>query len=225
MHVKSWDIGRYCDCYKYKHGLPMTKSNILTDYQLQGGCHSPNTNIHLSVPNQDSERSCICVLEVMYLCVRGHVFVLEVMHLCVRGHAFVCKRSCICVLEVMHLCVRSHVFVCQRSCICVLEVMYLCVRGHVFVCKRYRFCLFLRFSYWILELFRQCDINCFSKLFRQCDINCFSILLPLSTRTNYVLDSSDMKAPCRWVVTCTPLERYQTTTSIISIVTFWGGGS
>jgi hypothetical protein len=32
----------------------------------------------------------ICVLEVMYLCVRGHVFVLEVMYLCVRGHVFVC---------------------------------------------------------------------------------------------------------------------------------------
>jgi len=30
------------------------------------------------------------VLEVMYLCVRGHAFVLEVMHLCVRCHVFVC---------------------------------------------------------------------------------------------------------------------------------------
>ena len=44
------------------------------------------------------QRSCICVLEVMYLCVRGHVFV--------------CQRSCICVLEVMYLCVRGHVFMC-----------------------------------------------------------------------------------------------------------------
>ena len=26
-------------------------------------------------PSKDTERSCICVLEVMYLCVRGHVFV------------------------------------------------------------------------------------------------------------------------------------------------------
>ena len=33
--------------------------------------------------------SCICVLEVMYLCVRGHVFV--------------CQRSCICVLVVLIL--------------------------------------------------------------------------------------------------------------------------
>jgi hypothetical protein len=46
---------------------------------------------------KESERSCICVLEVMYLCVRGHVFV--------------CQRLCICVLEVMYLCVRGHVFV------------------------------------------------------------------------------------------------------------------
>jgi hypothetical protein len=31
------------------------------------------------------------VLEVMFLCVRGHVLcVLEVMYLCVRGHVFVC---------------------------------------------------------------------------------------------------------------------------------------
>ena len=25
--------------------------------------------------SQESERSCICVLEVMYMCVRGHVYV------------------------------------------------------------------------------------------------------------------------------------------------------
>ena len=31
--------------------------------------------IEVSVPSQESERSCICVLEVMYLCVRGLVFV------------------------------------------------------------------------------------------------------------------------------------------------------
>jgi len=30
--------------------------------------------------------------------------------------------------------------------------------GHVFVCKVYRYCLLLRFSYWNLELFRQCGI-------------------------------------------------------------------
>jgi hypothetical protein len=33
--------------------------------------------------------------------------------------------------------------------------MYLCVRGHVFVCSGYRFCLFLQFWYFILELFRK----------------------------------------------------------------------
>ena len=31
--------------------------------------------IEVSVPNQESERSCMCVLDVMYLCVRGHVCV------------------------------------------------------------------------------------------------------------------------------------------------------
>ena len=46
----------------------------------------------------------------------------------------------------------------ERSCICVLEVMYLCVRGHVFICWWYLYCLFLRFVYLILELFRHCDI-------------------------------------------------------------------
>ena len=89
------------------------------------------------------QRSCICVLEVMYLCVRGHVFVCQRSCICVNGHVFVCQRSCICVLAVMYLCVRGHVFVCQRSCIRVLG---------------YRFDLFLRFVYWILDLFRQCGI-------------------------------------------------------------------
>ena len=76
----------------------------------------------MNVPSQESKthvfvcyRSCICVLQVMYLCVTGHVFV--------------CYRSCICVLQVMYLCVTGHVFVCYRSCICVLLVMYLCVTG------------------------------------------------------------------------------------------------
>ena len=67
--------------------------------------------------------------------------------MCVRGHAFVCQRSCICVLEVMHLCVRGHVFVCQRSCICARGV---------------EFASFYDFFYWILGLFRQCDIFCFA---------------------------------------------------------------
>ena len=39
----------------------------------------------------------------------------------------------------------------ERSCICVLGV---CVLG-------YRFCLFLRYFHWILQLFRQCFIFCF----------------------------------------------------------------
>ena len=115
--------------------------------------YAPSTILHLcivfffvypvqvSVQSKGSERSCICVLEIMYLCQRSCICVLEVMYLCVRGHIFVCQRSRICVLEVMYLCVRGHVFVCQRSCFCVLG---------------YRFDLFLRFVYWILDLFRQC---------------------------------------------------------------------
>jgi len=58
---------------------------------------------------------------------------------------YVCKRSCICV--------RGHVFV--------LEVMYLCVRGHVFVLGVLNLPLSMIF-YWILGLFRQCDIFCFA---------------------------------------------------------------
>ena len=103
------------------------------------------------VQSQENEQSCICVLEVMYLCIRGHVFVYQ--------------RSCLCVLEVMYLCIRSHVFVYQRSCICVLEVMSLCIRGHVFVYQRSCICVLgililplYKICYWILELFQQYDI-------------------------------------------------------------------
>jgi len=59
--------------------------------------------------------------------------------------------------------------------ICILRfkwaVMYLyCmveVIGHVFVCIGYRPSLFLRFFYWILELFRQCRIFVFVFSFYQ----------------------------------------------------------
>ena len=40
--------------------------------------------------------------------------------------------------------------------------MYLCLRGHVFVSQGYQCCLFLWFWYFILELFPQCGIFCFS---------------------------------------------------------------
>jgi hypothetical protein len=36
---------------------------------------TPPLFIEVPVPRKKSERSCIYVLEVMYLCVRGHVFV------------------------------------------------------------------------------------------------------------------------------------------------------
>lgn len=55
--------------------------------------------IEVPVPSQGSERSCICVLLIMYLCAVGYVFV--------------CCWSCICVLLVMYLCVVGHVFVCR----------------------------------------------------------------------------------------------------------------
>jgi hypothetical protein len=38
--------------------------------------------------------------------------VLGVMCMCVRGHVYVCEGSCICVLGVMYMCVRCHVYVC-----------------------------------------------------------------------------------------------------------------
>ena len=115
--------------------------------------YAPSTILHLcivfffvypvqvSVQSKGSERSCICVLEIMYLCVRDHVFVCQRSRICVLAVMYLCQRSCICVLEVMYLCVRGHVFVCQRSYICVLAVTYLCVRGHVFVCQRSCICV------------------------------------------------------------------------------------
>jgi hypothetical protein len=32
----------------------------------------------------------VCVLGVMYMCVRSHVYVLGVLYMCVRGHVYVC---------------------------------------------------------------------------------------------------------------------------------------
>ena len=56
-----------------------------------------------SVSSYESEQLpvCICMLGVMYMCVRGHVYVLGVMY-----------RSCICVLGVMYMCARGHAYVC-----------------------------------------------------------------------------------------------------------------
>ena len=48
---------------------------------------------------KENKWSCICVLGVMYVCVRS--------------------QSCICVLGISS----------ERSCICVLGVMYMCVRS------------------------------------------------------------------------------------------------
>ena len=97
------------------------------------------------------------------------------MYLCVWGldDVLVCmgSRSCTCVYEVsiMYLCVwgLDHVLVRvgSRSCTCVygVSIMYLCAWGldHVLVCMGSPLCLFLLFSYLILELFRHCDIFLF----------------------------------------------------------------
>ena len=48
------------------------------------------------------------------MCVRGHICVLEVMYMCVRVGA------------VMYICVRGHVYMCVRGHIYVLEVIYMC---------------------------------------------------------------------------------------------------
>ena len=54
---------------------------------------------------QESELSCICVLEVSVRKVSCHV-------LCVRGISQESELSCICVLEVSARKVSCHVFVC-----------------------------------------------------------------------------------------------------------------
>ena len=100
--------------------------------------------MYMCVRYKESDWSCICVLGVMYMCVRGHV------------HVYVCYGSCICVLDTrsdwscicvldtrrvmghVYVCyiqgVIGHVYVCKGSCICVLGVTYMCIRGHVYVC-------------------------------------------------------------------------------------------
>ena len=90
-------------------------------FQLQPKVNHPSSlysvfclyPVQVSVQSQGSERSCICVLEVMYLCVRGHVFV--------------CQRSCICVLGVMYLCVRGGIkcFLFLRLFYCTFELFQL----------------------------------------------------------------------------------------------------
>ena len=62
--------------------------------------------IGVLAPCQESERSCICVLGVMYMCVRIRVYV------CVRGHVYVCWGSCICVQGIVYMCARGRVYVC-----------------------------------------------------------------------------------------------------------------
>ena len=87
-----------------------------------------NSKVNLFDPHYIHLMSCrvfVCQWYRVFVCQRSCICVLEVMYLCVRGRVFVCQRSCICVLEVMYLCVRGHVFVCQWSCIRVSGVWIL----------------------------------------------------------------------------------------------------
>ena len=76
----------------------------------------------MCVRYKESDWSCICMLGVMYMCVRGHV------------HVYVCYGSCICVLDTRSdwscMCVRYKES--DGSCICVLYTRR--VNGHVYVC-------------------------------------------------------------------------------------------
>ena len=68
----------------------------------------------INVPNQGSEQSCICVLEVsMYQSreVNSHVLCVRGINVPIQGS----EQSCVCVLEVSMYQTRevnSHVFVC-----------------------------------------------------------------------------------------------------------------
>ena len=66
----------------------------------------------------------------------------------VISHERELTRVCVCVC------------VCMRVCVCVRACVYVCVCACVCVCC-IDFCLFLWFSYWILELFRQSGIFVF----------------------------------------------------------------
>ena len=114
------------------------------------------------------------------------------------------KRGCVgpyhyCVKPLpLFIAVSVPTHASERSCICVLEVMYLCVRGmdsvrHCGILELFRHWYFL-FFYYILELFRQRGIFCFSIRFWKCfgsadrsalsppappcDLECFIKIIP-----------------------------------------------
>ena len=105
--------------------------------------YAPSTILHLcivfffvypvqvSVQSKGSERSCICVLEIMYLCVRGHVFV--------------CQTSCICVLGVAILTLSK---ICSIGNVPTVCYFLLCFSLHnyylivvIFRLSHYLFCI------------------------------------------------------------------------------------
>jgi hypothetical protein len=140
----------------------MTSNSDLRHQGITVSVHTICTNVTwMYLSSHESERSCICVLEVMYLCVRGHIFVWFRLQSS-QIQSFVVRTTCDRKSLIKELkrnrrvyYERVYLFTCQilymylntnvtwmylssheseRSCICVLEVMYLCVRGHIFVC-------------------------------------------------------------------------------------------
>jgi hypothetical protein len=51
---------------------------------------TPPLLIEVPVQSQNIDRPYICVLGVIYMCVRGHIYVLGVIYMCVRGHIYMC---------------------------------------------------------------------------------------------------------------------------------------
>jgi hypothetical protein len=119
-------------------------SQFITHHFIKrGGLTS--TVFHWSpVPSQETERSCICVLQVSDFASFYDFYVrMELFWQC----DIFCHVTKPGKWTVMYLCVSGHVFVCYLSCICVLVVMYLCVTCHVFVCLEvFDFASFYDFS-------------------------------------------------------------------------------
>ena len=86
----------------------------------------------LPVPSQESERSCICVRVIDFVCTKSRS---ERSCICVLGLLILpvpsqeSERSCICVLGLLILPVPSQES--ERSCICVLGLLVIDFAGYV----------------------------------------------------------------------------------------------
>ena len=65
-------VNIFLTCGKYLHDRIISLRREILAHKTS---LPPPPFIEVLVLSHESERSCICVLEVMYLCVRGHVFV------------------------------------------------------------------------------------------------------------------------------------------------------